>query len=81
MWITFRDVGHQELVVQAAQIDAIILPSPISVGDGKFRIVAAQGRVIAEVSQATAHEMRRRLLNADLDDDVRLAAPLSPMTS
>ena len=83
MWVSFRDIGHIELLVQESQIDCVMLPSPISPGDGKFRIVCCGGLVICDVTQQTAQDVKAKLIRrpVDVDSDVRMAQPLSLVQS
>ncbi len=76
MWITFRDVLHQEIWVEQSAIMAVLLPSPMTPGVGKCAIAVAPS-LMCEVTRRTAEEVLASLTEHVPAADARLGKSLT----
>lgn len=60
MWISFTDLESNKITINSALIAAIMVPSPLTRGDGKCRILV--GTLLTEVSRAEAVRVRDEVM-------------------
>lgn len=69
MWIRIVDVTQNRVVLNTNQIVGIIMPSPLTPGDGKCRVVATG--IMIEVSLSEASRLAKLLTESVLDTAMR----------